>query len=115
MEHLQNWLLYRADTLKGIANLRDAQVKVLRYLKQRTEQKLYDPTPNKKWLPEKARMGITLIRITLKNMPNIPKDFEYELTNLNSVVGWSKSFDGLLQFSVENIEKYVHMVTAGVL
>ena len=48
-------------------------------------------------------------------MPNIPKDFEYELTNLNSVVGWSKSLDGLPQFSVQNIEKYANMVTAGVL
>ena len=46
-------------------------------------------------------------------MPHVPKDFEYELTNLNSVVGWSKSLDGLPQFSVENIEKYADIVTAG--
>ena len=52
---------------------------------------------------------------TLKDMPHIPKDFEYELTNLKSVVGWSKSIDGLPQFSVENIEKYASIVTAGVL
>ena len=51
----------------------------------------------------------------LKDMPDIPKDFEYELTNINSVVGWSKSLDGLPQFSVENIEKYANMVNAGVL
>ena len=50
---------------------------------------------------------------TLKDMPHVPKDFEYELTNLNSVVGWSKSLDGLPQFSVENIEKYADIVTAG--
>ena len=56
MGHLQKWLFYRRDTLKGIANLRGAQVNVLQYFKQRTEQKLYDPTPNKKWLPKKARM-----------------------------------------------------------
>ena len=48
MGHLQNWLLYQGDTLKGIANLRDAEVKVLQYFKQKTEQKLYDPTPDKK-------------------------------------------------------------------
>ena len=48
-------------------------------------------------------------------MQNIPKDFEYELTNLNSVAGWSKSLDGLPQVSVENIEKYANMVNAGVL
>ena len=32
---------------------------------------------------------------TLKEMQNIPKQFEYKLINLNSVVGWSKSLDGL--------------------
>ena len=37
MGHLQNWLLYRDDTLKGTANLRDAQVKVLQHFKQKTE------------------------------------------------------------------------------
>ena len=64
MGHLQNWLLYRGDTLKGIANLRDAPVKVLQYFKQRTEQKLYDPNPNKKWLSKKARMmGMTLKKV----------------------------------------------------
>ena len=46
--HVQNWLFYPGDTLKGIANLRDAKVKVLQYFKQKTEQKLYGPTPNKK-------------------------------------------------------------------
>ena len=35
----------------------------------------------------------------------MPKDFEYDLTNLHSVVSWSKILDGLPQFSVENIEK----------
>ena len=54
---------------------------------------------------------------TLKDMPPLyhPKDFEYKLTNLNSMVGWRKSLDGLPQFSVENIEKYANIVTAGVL
>ena len=109
MEYLQNWFLYRGDTLKDIANLRDAQVKVLQYFKQRAEQKLYDPTPNKKWPSKKARMmGITQKKNTLKDMSHVPKDFEYELKNLNSVVGWSKSLDGLPQFSVENIEKYAN-------
>ena len=89
-------------------------MKVLQYFKQRTKQKLYDPTPNKKWLSKKVRMmGMTLKKNTLKDMPHVPKDFECELTNLNSVVGWSKSLDGLPQFSVENIEKYADIVTAG--
>ena len=64
MEHLQNWLLYRGDTLKGNANVRDAQLKVVQYFKQGTKQKLYDPIPNKKWLSKKARMmGTTLKKI----------------------------------------------------
>ena len=59
-------------------------------------------------------MRMTL-KNTLKDMLYIPKDVEYELTNLNSVIGWSKSSDGLPQFSVGNIEKYANIVTAGVL
>ena len=59
-------------------------------------------------------MRMTL-KNTLKDMQHIPKDVEYELTNLNSVIGWSKSSDGLPQFSVGNIEKYTNIVTAGVL
>ena len=55
------------------------------------------------------------LKKTLKNMQHTPKDVEYELTNLNSVIGWSKSSDGLPQFSVGNIEKYANIVTAGVL
>ena len=51
----------------------------------------------------------------LKDMLHVPKDFEFELTNLNSVVSWSKNLGGLPQFSVENIEKYANIVTAGVL
>ena len=35
----------------------------------------------------------------------MPKDFEYDLTNLHSVVSRSKSLHGLPQFSVENIKK----------
>ena len=116
MEHLQNWLLYRGDTLKGIANLGNSRVKVLQYFKQRTGQRLYDTTPNKKWPSKKARMmGMTLKKNALKDMPHVPKDFEYELTNLNSVVSWSKNLDALPQFSAENIEKYANIVTAGVL
>ena len=42
-------------------------------------------------------------------------DFENELTNLNSVVGWSKCLEGLLQFLVENIENTQNMVIAAVL
>ena len=55
-------------------------------------------------------------KILWKDMPNMPKDFEYDLTNLHSVVSRSKSLHGLPQFSVENIKKkYVNIVTVGVL
>ena len=76
MKHLQNWLLYRGDTLKGTANLRDAQVKVLQYFKQRTKQKLYDPTPNKKWLSKKVQMmGMTLKKKYFKGYATCTKGF----------------------------------------
>lgn len=60
MEHLQNWLIYRGDILKGIANLKDAQVKFPQYFS--TEHKLHDPTSSKIWLPQNKQ----LMRITLK-------------------------------------------------
>ena len=56
----------------------------------------------------------TLFSDQLSN-PDILKDFESELAILNSVIGWSKTLDGLPQFSLENIKKYVNMVTAEVL
>ena len=46
---------------------------------------------------------------TLKDMPNIPIDFEYEVTDLNSVVDRSESFDYLLKLwwsILENTQTY---------
>ena len=49
-------------------------------------------------------------------MPNIPKNFEYDLTNLHSVVSWSKKAQMVyLNFQWRILKKYANMVTAGVL
>ena len=40
----------------------------------------------------------------IKDMSNKPKDFEYELANLNHINGWGKSLDGLSKFSVQNLQ-----------
>ena len=54
MGHLQNWLLYRGDTLKGIANLRDAPVKVLSTL-NKGQNRNYMTQPQTKNTCQKKR------------------------------------------------------------
>ena len=54
MGHLQNWLLYRGDTLKGIANLRDAPVKVLSTL-NKGQNRNYMTQPQTKNACQKKR------------------------------------------------------------
>ena len=51
-------------------------MKVLQYFKLWTEKELIDPTPNKMWLGNKAKlMGLTLKKENLKNLPNSSEDF----------------------------------------
>ena len=66
----------------------------------------------KTWLSKK---GMTLKSNTLKDMPNIPIDFEYEVTDLNWVVDRSKSFDYLLKLWWSILENTQKSVTAAVL
>ena len=104
IQHLKTWLTYRGDSLKNVETLKEAQVKV----KLRTEKKLIDPTPNKIWLSEKAKlMGLTLKKENLKNLPNAPKDFVFDLSNINLIDGWSKSLEGCSNFLL-NILTVVH-------
>ena len=92
IQHLKTWLTYRGDPLKNVETLKEAQVKVLQYFKLGTEKKLVDPTPNKIWLSKKAKlMGLSLKKENLKNLPNAPKDFAFELSNLSLIDGWSRS------------------------
>ena len=66
----------RGDSLKNLETLKEAQAKVLQYFKLWTEKELIDPTPNKMWLGNKAKlMGLTLKKENLKNLPNAPEDF----------------------------------------
>ena len=38
IQHLKTWLTYRADSLKNVETLKEAQVKVLQYFKPGTEK-----------------------------------------------------------------------------
>ena len=92
VQHLKTWLTYRGDSLKNVETLKEAQFKVLQYFKLRTEKKLIDPTANKIWLSKKGKlMSLTLKKENLKNFPNAPKDFVFDLSNLSLIDGWSKS------------------------
>ena len=46
MSHLQDWLTYRGDTLKGIANMQNARVRLLRHVNLGSKKMIIDPTPD---------------------------------------------------------------------
>ena len=95
----------RENSLKNVKTLKEAQVKVLQYFKLETEKKLIDPTPNKMWLSKKAKlMSLTLKKENLKNLPNTPKDFVFDLSDLSLIDGCSKSYEGMPSFFIEHIE-----------
>ena len=109
-------MTYRGDPLKNAETLKEAQVKVLQYFKLGTEKKLVDPTPNKIWLSKKAKlMGLSLKKENLKNLPNAPKDFAFDLSNLSLIDGWSKSLKGVPSFSIEHIDSYSQKINTAVL
>ena len=80
IQHLKTWLTYRGDSLNNVETLKEAQFKVLQYFKLGTEKRLIDPTANKIWLSKKVKlMGLTLKKENLKNLPNAPKDFVFDM------------------------------------
>ena len=114
LSHLQDWLVYRGDTLKGIANLQDARVRVLEFISLGTDKRLIDPTPDKKWLRRKAlMMGLTLMPKEI-NLPSLPDGFIFDFSNLHNMDGWTKTLEGIPQFSVNSIETYAEKITAAV-
>ena len=79
----------------------------MQYFNLGTEKKLIDPTLNEIWLSKKAKlMGLTLKKENLKNLPNAPKDFAFDLSNLSLIDGCSKSLEEMPSFSMEHIESY---------
>ena len=88
----------------------------MQYLKLGTERKLIDPTPNKTWLSKKANLiGITLKKENLKNLPNAPKDFVFDLSNLSLIDGRSKSLEGMPSFFIEHLDSYSQNINTTIL
>ena len=108
-------MTHRGDSLKNVETLKEAQVKVLQYFKLGTENKLIDPTPNKIWLSKKAKLMDLIKKEYLKNLPNAPKDFVFDLSNLSLIDGWSKSLEGMPSFSIEHIDSYSQKINTAVL
>ena len=79
----------------------------MQYFKLGAVKKLIDPTPNKIWLSNKAKlMVLTLKKENLKNLPNPLKDFVFNLSNVSLIDGWSKSLEGMPSFFIEYIDSY---------
>ena len=60
-------------------------------------------------------MGLTLKKENLKNLPNAPNDFAFDLSNLSLIDGWSKSLEGMTSFSIEHIDSYSQKINTAVL
>ena len=115
IQHLKTWLTYRGDSLNNVETLKEAQFKVLQYIKLGTEKRLIDPTANKIWLSKKVKlMGLTLKKENLKNLPNAPKDFVFDMSNLSLIDGWSKSIGEMSSFSIEHIDSYSQKINTAV-
>nr|XP_047146399.1 uncharacterized protein LOC124819169 isoform X2 [Hydra vulgaris] len=107
--HLKQWLLYRGDTLQSINTLKDAQLRVLSYINLGTSEIIVDPTPEKKWLLQKAEK----LKLRIKPFNDVsacdiscPELFQLDLLNLNQSDGWSKSLKDKPIFTIKNILKY---------
>ena len=60
-------------------------------------------------------MGLTLKKENLKNLPNTPNDFAFDLSNLSLIDVWSKSLEGMPSFSIEHIDSYSQKFNTAVL
>ena len=60
-------------------------------------------------------MGLTLKKKNSKNLPNAPKEFVLDLSNLSLIDGWSKSLEGMPSFSIEHIDNYSQKINTAVL
>ena len=73
-DHLISWLKFCGDSLQGIKSIKDARVRTLHYLNNHLENKIVDPSPDQKWLNQKAaRLGITLCKRHTASLPDVPK------------------------------------------
>ncbi|XP_057295018.1 uncharacterized protein LOC130623542 [Hydractinia symbiolongicarpus] len=115
VEHLKRWLIYRGDKLHNIETLKSAQVRVLEYFENNTQDIIIDPTTDKKWIRKKAdSMGVILSPLwkvkTLPSTPAILADQKLTAAETN-MEGWSKSLDGMPNVTVDNIKTYNDKIT----
>ena len=115
IEHLKKWLIYRGDRLHNIETLKSAQVRVLEYFENGTNDKIIDPTTDKIWIRQKAQSMGVILKPTWKEgaLPSVSPilaDQKLKESETN-MTGWSKSLDGMPNFSVDNIKVYQEKIT----
>lgn len=108
MEHLTKWLIYRGDRLHNISTLKSAQVRVLEYIHNNTSNIITDPTSDKIWLRRKAtKTGVILAPFwKAGTLPSVPSILKAQIENENDMAGWSKSLEGIPNFTVNHIKTY---------
>ena len=67
IEHLKKCLIYRGDRLHNIQSLKSAQVRVLEYFDNGTNNTIVDPTPKKVWLRKKAESIGVILSLLFQN------------------------------------------------
>ena len=89
---------------------------MLHHYKLGSENRLVDPTPDRIWLKKKAQsMSLTLLEPpALPALLSVPTAFHYDMANLDSSDGWSKSLNGIPRFTADKIEKHFERVNAAV-
>ena len=74
---------------------------------------MIDPTPERKWIYEKAdKLKLEIILSKKTNIKPIlcQKEFTVDLQNLNSSDGWSKNLANLPSLTLDKIVAYVERV-----
>ena len=108
IDHLKQWLIYRGDKLHNIDTLKYAQVRVIQYFENHTNNDIIDPTAKKNFLRKKAdKLGVILSPFWKKgSLPQVPAEFKDELNSPTDLAGWSKSLNGMPNFTVDNIKDF---------
>ena len=114
IEHLKKWLIYLGDNLHNIDTLKSAQIRVLKYFENKTINDLVDPTAKKIWLRKKADLiGVILSPFwkdgVLPSVPDILAD-QHKSPDIE-MCGWTKSLDGMPEFTGEKIKCYHEKIT----
>ena len=86
---------------------------MLQYIENGTDKKIVDNTGKKVWIKKKAdKLGLILNPLWEEGvLPSTPQELKDDLKNASDLTGWSKSLDGMPNFTVNDIKLYHENIT----